>query len=71
MIIHDLHVIGIFLPPHEANPPLIVDPDAVLTRATTCEFLEAISRGNPKILKSHGPVQHPQFPQGNLLDILG
>jgi len=30
MIIHNFNVIGVSLVPFEANPPLIVDPNAVL-----------------------------------------
>lgn len=30
MVIYDLHVIGVTVPPHKADSPLVVDPDAML-----------------------------------------
>jgi hypothetical protein len=31
MVIDDLDAVGVAVAPHEADPPLVVDPDAVLT----------------------------------------
>ena len=43
MVIGDLHVGGILAAPHEADPPLVVDPDAVLTPAAPFEGLQPIA----------------------------
>jgi hypothetical protein len=37
VVIDDFHVVGITLDPSEADAPLIVDPNAVLTLAATLE----------------------------------
>lgn len=71
MIVHNFHVVRISLPPFEADAPLVADADTVLARLIAGEFLQAIRRGNAKVLKRRSPIQHPQFPQGNLLNILG
>ena len=71
MIIDNLHVVGIPIPPLEANTPLVVDADAVLACTIVGEFLQAICGWNPEIRQRHSPIQHPQFSQGHLLNILG
>ena len=71
MIIDNLHVVGISIPPLEANTPLVVDADAVLACTIVREFLQAICGWNPEILQRDSPIQHPQFSQGHLLNILG
>jgi len=42
---------GISIAPREADPPLVVDPDAVLSLAAPLKFLQAIARRHAKILK--------------------
>jgi hypothetical protein len=71
MVINDFHVVGVAIPPLKANTPLVVDADAVLASTIARELLQAIRRWNPKVLNCDSPIQHPQFPQGYLLNILG
>ena len=51
MVVNYLNVEGIAIFPCEANPPLIVDPDAELTTAVTREGLEPIARRHPQIIE--------------------
>ena len=46
MIINDLDLVGIFIPPGEVNAPLIVDPYAILTGTIAGQLLKAIRRRN-------------------------
>jgi hypothetical protein len=48
VVIDDLDVEAVPLRPLEAKPPLIVDPDAVLTGAISLQRLQAISRDHGK-----------------------
>jgi hypothetical protein len=52
VIIHDFHVITIPGSPHETNPPLLVDPDRMLSLPVSAQCLQLIS-GRRR--------QHPQF----------
>jgi hypothetical protein len=70
MIVHNLDARSIAIFPPKANSPLIVYADTPLSGAISGEFFEAICRRDPKILQSNGPIEHSQFPQGNLLNIL-
>jgi hypothetical protein len=43
----DIERIGVF--PAKADPPLVIDPNAVLTLAILVQFLESIARGYPEV----------------------
>ena len=62
MVVDDLDVEGIRAAPHEADSPLIVDSNAVLSLPRSLQRLEAISGRDTKILQGDGPVQKQQFP---------
>jgi hypothetical protein len=66
----DFHIQGIAVSPTKANPPLIVDPDAVLTLSIPGQFFEAIARRNPQIGQSIGGVKHEKLLQGRAMNIL-
>lgn len=51
MVIHDLDAVGIPILPEETNPPLIVDPDAVLAFAGTFQSLKTVGRWCLQIFK--------------------
>jgi hypothetical protein len=52
MVIHDLNIVGVTLPPAEADAPLPVDADAELARAIAGESFQAIARQSPKIVQA-------------------
>ncbi|MNL88828.1 hypothetical protein D3C87_2187830 [compost metagenome] len=51
VIITDLDLIGVAIPPNETNTPLIVDPDAVLSLAIALQGLQAIPRRNEQSIE--------------------
>ncbi len=62
--------------PDETDPPLIVDPDAVLSGAISFKFLQSVSPGCQQVFEIRGAVEHRQlslshFPYaGELLYVL-
>jgi hypothetical protein len=68
VIIHDFDFICIAVAPYEAEPPLIVDADAVLAGAVALERLQSISRRNAKILQPLGCMKVEQLAPGHALD---
>jgi len=71
MVIHDLDAVGIPILPEETNPPLIVDPDAVLAFAVTLQSLKTVGRWCLQIFKGTSPLEHPEFSKSHPLNILG
>lgn len=56
MIVNDLHLLWSRVGPHEADPPLVIDPDAVLTDPIALKRFESIARRDAQILKKlRGP----------------
>lgn len=51
MVVHDFHLIRISIFPQEADTPLIVDPDTVLTLSIAAQRLQAIPRRNRQVTK--------------------
>jgi hypothetical protein len=60
MIVHDLDVPCRALTPFEANPPLIVNADAVLSAPITVQGFKAVARRNPQIVDLFGGVDGEQ-----------
>lgn len=69
MVIHDLDFMGIAGTPTKADPPLIVDPDAVLAGAVPPQFFQPVAWGDTKITKGLRCVQYPKFPESHTLDV--
>ncbi len=61
MVVHDLNVIRIAIAPDEAQPPLVVDPDAVLSDPIACESLQVIAWWLPEILQPDRRGYRPQL----------
>jgi hypothetical protein len=55
--------------PDETNPPLIVDPDRVLTLPVRPQGFEAITRGNAKIAKYPSLIQKTELAERDILNI--
>jgi hypothetical protein len=55
--------------PNEAYPPLIIDPYAVLSFSVSGQGFQPIPRWNAEIFDVRTAVQHPQLPEGRLLNI--
>ena len=69
MIVGDFHVVSMRRFPSEANSPLVIDPDAMLTSAPAFEGFKAIAGGSEQILQIIGFVQINHFAPSCLLDI--
>jgi hypothetical protein len=63
VVIDDFHIVGTIVSPHETDPPLIVDTDAVLPRPISSQGFQAIARGNPEILQARRHRQLSEFAQ--------
>jgi hypothetical protein len=64
MVVHYFNVIGIVIMPDEANPELIVNPDAVLSRPVPLEGFQAIPGRASQILQVFRRIQDQEFSQG-------
>jgi hypothetical protein len=69
MVVNYLNVVRIRFTPDEADPPLVVDADAPLALPVALQLLEPIRWRNRQIFKSHGGIQHAEFPDRYLLQI--
>ena len=67
MVIHDLDIETIPSAPLEAEPPLVVDPDAVLSLTIAPQSFEAVSRNRRKVRQARGRVQGFELAPGGLL----
>lgn len=68
MIINNFDFISVAALPTKANPPLVIDANAVLPVPVTLQRLEPIPRRAGQILKDDGAVQLPQLSLSNPLD---
>ena len=63
MVVNDLDVLSVSVRPAKADPPLIVDPDTVLSRAIDLELLEPVTWWDTKVVQSLGGIHGHQLPQ--------
>src|SRR6185295_19326691 len=71
VIVDDLDVVGMALSPNEADPPLVVDTDRMLSAAISLQCLQAIGRRNAQIVQAPGIVEQTQLAQRHGLDVSG
>jgi len=63
-------VIGIAFSPLKTDSPLIVYPNAVLAFPNPLQFLQSISRGNEKLGKLSGSMDHEQLASTSTPDVV-
>ena len=68
MIVHDLNILGSAIVPAETDPPLIIDPDAVLPRAIAREPFEAVTRRYTEIVERIRRMHHQQLSKRDTLN---
>jgi hypothetical protein len=68
LVVHQLDVLGSGRRPDEADPPLLVDPDAVLAGPVALEGLAAVACRDTKVVQVLCGVQHDQLAQGYPFD---
>jgi hypothetical protein len=61
MVIHDLHVVGVIVSPVETDPPLIVNPDAMLALSVTRKRLESVPGRDFEIPQRHRRIQRVEY----------
>jgi hypothetical protein len=69
VVIDDLDIDGSLRRPDEAHSELIVDPDAVLSRAVAAKRFEAIARRYAQVVEQLGPLQLLQLTTRYRLDV--
>jgi len=70
VIVDNLDFVGIPISPLETDAPLIIDTNAMLAQPIPYQFLQAIGWWASQVLQRSCVVEHTQFAQGNLLDII-
>jgi hypothetical protein len=66
MIIRDFDLVSVTVTPEKADPILVVDADAVLSRSVPFERLQSISGKDRKIRKDASSVKLDEFSLNNL-----
>jgi len=56
MVIHDLYIKSISVPPHEAHTVLIVNPYTMLARTVSTQCFQLIARWYSQVFKRHRGV---------------
>ena len=70
MVIHDFDVMRIGVSPPEADTPLVVDSNAVLTFPVSCQSFQSIAGRNSQIIDRLSSIQHRQLSERRLLYVL-
>jgi hypothetical protein len=65
VVIHYLYVVWAVLGPSKTYPPLVVDPDAVLTPSITDQPFQSIPRRNPQVVEVRSTIQDLQLALGH------
>jgi hypothetical protein len=71
MIVHDFYVGRLVLGPDEADPVLVVDPNAVLALAIAREGLEAVAGRDPEIGEALGGIELVELPESHGPEVWG
>lgn len=61
MVVHDLNFARARRGPHETYPPLVTDPDAVLTDSGSPEVFQPVARRHSKLVEFLDGIQQPQL----------
>ena len=71
MVVDNLNIKGIPVFPSKADTPLIVDPDAVLSRSITSQGLQTVAGWHADIRQIHRIFQQSQFSSRDFVKIAG
>ena len=69
MIVSNLDLFGATFDPTKTQAPLVVDPDAVLSRTISFERFESVGRRYSQVIEPCCRFQLPQSATGSGLDI--
>ena len=68
MVIDNLHIVRIPVAPHEADPPLIVNPNAVLALAVAAQCFQPVASGSGEIEEGMRDMHQLKLSQSRALD---
>src|SRR4051812_23936000 len=71
MVVHDFDVVRLVLGPDEADPVLVVDPNAVLALSIAGEGLEAFAGRDPEIGEALGGIELVELAKGHGPEVWG
>ena len=71
MVVNDLDVMRVIFLPKETDTPLVIDPNAVLTRAVALERLKMITRRGSQVIQPGTGVKHSQLSASSAQYVLG
>ena len=63
MVVDEFYVRGIRAGPAETDPPLVVDPNAVLPGAIAFELLQPVAGRHAEVIERFGGIQGDEFPE--------
>jgi hypothetical protein len=69
VIVDDPDVVGIAILPAETDPPLLIDPNAMLSRSAPLEFLESITGRDAEVLKLLGGVDEDELAEHRAMEL--
>jgi hypothetical protein len=69
VVVTDLDVMGVSIPPAEADPPLVVDSNAVLARTVPDQALQPVAGRHTEFLEPLGGIQQQQLAVSSPLNI--
>jgi hypothetical protein len=69
VIIHDLYFKSVPIPPPETHTVLIVDSNAMLSRAISAKQLQMISRWHLQVIQRDGRIQNGKFLESSSVQI--
>lgn len=69
MIVHDLDLVCVAIPPDEAQAPLVIDADAVLTRPVANQRLKTVAWRYPQEIQRGGGMELLELPNRNRCDV--
>ena len=61
MVVHDFNVLDIAVHPNEADSPLIIDPNTMLSASLTPQRFQPIGRRYTQVDQGSSIIQHSEF----------
>jgi len=68
VVIHNLHIVCVSIAPGKADPPAVVDPNAVLPGTVAPQRFEPVAANRADVGQAGGRIQPPQPLARLLLD---
>lgn len=69
MVVGDFNFEGVAFVPNEADAPLLIDADAVLSCPVSTKCLKVIARWNAEVIQCRCEVKHGEFVEGSTQQI--